>query len=166
MTNQRPDEVWSFQTQRSQKWVAKFNSSNWLNLFVNKLTTCTSLLWFSCSFFCLFFVFWRGIYYMVSVCLFVCLTGRSVRRHTWVLMGSNSNKMLKPLKSLYKYAGQLVYGSELKRERNRFDRYEMKEKKTMDTPNKSSWTILISAFGTRERRFFIQSQMPLRFCIN
>ena len=27
-------------------------------------------------------------------------------------------------------------------------RYEMKEKKTMATLNKSSWTILISAFGT------------------
>ena len=38
----------------------------------------------------------------------------------------------------------------------------MKEKKTMVTPNKSSWTILISAFGTKERRFFIQSQLPLR----
>ena len=41
-------------------------------------------------------------------------------------------------------------------------RYRMKEKKTMATPNKSSWTILISAFGTRERRFFIQSELPLR----
>ena len=38
----------------------------------------------------------------------------------------------------------------------------MKEKKTMATPNKSSWTILISAFRTRERRFVIQSQLPLR----
>ena len=38
----------------------------------------------------------------------------------------------------------------------------MKEKKTTATPNKSSWTILLSAFGTRERRYFIQSQLPLR----
>ena len=30
-------------------------------------------------------------------------------------------------------------------------------------PNKSRWTILLSAFGTRERRFFIQSQLPLRW---
>ena len=29
----------------------------------------------------------------------------------------------------------------------------MKEKKTMATPNKSSWTILISAFGTRKEKF-------------
>ena len=27
---------------------------------------------------------------------FTGLTGRSVRRHTWVLMGPGSNKMLKP----------------------------------------------------------------------
>ena len=40
--------------------------------------------------------------------------------------------------------------------------YEMKEKKTMATSIKSSWTILISALRTRERRFFIQSQLPLR----
>ena len=35
----------------------------------------------------------------------------------------------------------------------------------MTTPNKSSWTILMSAFGTRERRFLIQSQLPLRLDI-
>ena len=28
--------------------------------------------------------------------LYVCLTGCSVRRHTWVLMGPDANKMLKP----------------------------------------------------------------------
>ena len=28
--------------------------------------------------------------------LFVCLTGLSVRRHTWVLMGPDSNKMFEP----------------------------------------------------------------------
>ena len=32
----------------------------------------------------------------------------------------------------------------------------------MVTPNKISWTILISACGTRERSFFIQSQLPWR----
>ena len=37
----------------------------------------------------------------------------------------------------------------------------MKEKETIATSNKSSWTILTSAFGTRDR-FFIQSQLPLR----
>ncbi len=30
------------------------------------------------------------------VCLFVCLHAHSVQRHTWVLMGPDSNKMLKP----------------------------------------------------------------------
>ena len=41
----------------------------------------------------------------------VCLTGPSMQRHTWVLMGPDSNKMLKPgRKSLYKHAGQLVCG--------------------------------------------------------
>ena len=35
-------------------------------------------------------------YHGFVVCLFVCLTGRSMRRHTWVLMGPDSNKMLKP----------------------------------------------------------------------
>ena len=38
----------------------------------------------------------------------------------------------------------------------------MKEKKTTATPNKPSWTILLSAFGTSKRRFFIQSQLPWR----
>ena len=33
---------------------------------------------------------------------------------------------------------------------------EMKEKKTTATPNKSSWTILLSTFGSREGVFFIQ----------
>ena len=48
-----------------------------------------------------------------------CLTGHSVWRHTWVLMGPDLNKMLKPgQKSLYKHAGQLVYGN-VKRERER-----------------------------------------------
>ncbi len=33
-----------------------------------------------------------------------CLHARSVQRHTWVLMGPDSNKMLQPgFKSLYKY---------------------------------------------------------------
>ena len=32
----------------------------------------------------------------IFVCLFVCLTSRSVRRHTWLLMGPGSNKMFKP----------------------------------------------------------------------
>ncbi len=37
---------------------------------------------------------------------------RSVWRHTWVLMGPVSNKMLKAgFKSLYKYAGLVVYGN-------------------------------------------------------
>ena len=54
----------------------------------------------------------------------------------------------------------MVYGN-VKREKQIWG-YEMKEKKTMATSNKSSWTILISAFRTRERRFFIQSQLPLR----
>ncbi len=42
--------------------------------------------------------------------LFVCLHARSVRRHTWVVMGPDLNKMLKPgFKSLYKYACLVVY---------------------------------------------------------
>ena len=40
----------------------------------------------------------------------------------------------------------------------------MKEKKTTATPNKSSWAILLSAFGTREGRFFIQCQLHLLLC--
>ncbi len=31
-----------------------------------------------------------------NVCLFVCLHAHSMRRHTWVLMGQDSNKTLKP----------------------------------------------------------------------
>ncbi len=43
-------------------------------------------------------------------CLFVCLHTRSVRRHTWVLMGADSKKTLKPgFKSLY--AGLVIYGN-------------------------------------------------------
>ncbi len=35
-----------------------------------------------------------------------------MRRHTWALMGPDSNKMLKPgFKSLYKYAGLVIYGN-------------------------------------------------------
>ena len=34
VTNQKPDEVWSFQTQRSQSELQKLISSIWLNLFV------------------------------------------------------------------------------------------------------------------------------------
>ena len=48
------------------------------------------------------------------------------------------------LKSLYKHAGELVYGK-VKRERETDWRYEMKEKKDHGH-NKSSWTILISVF--------------------
>ena len=33
------------------------------------------------------------------------------------------------------------------------------------TPNKSNWTILISAYGIRERSFFIQSQLPWRLIL-
>ena len=66
--------------------------------------------------------------------------------------------MLKPgYKNLNKHAGRVVY--EIKEnETDLKSRYE--GKKTTNTPNKSRWTILLSAFGTRERRFFIQSQMP------
>ena len=63
----------------------------------------------------------------VLVCLFVCLTGRSLRRHTWVLMGPDLNKMLKPgYKSLYKNAGQAVYENK-EREKHRESRNEGKE---------------------------------------
>ncbi len=42
--------------------------------------------------------------------IFVCLPARSVRKHAWVQMGPDSNKMLKPgFKSLYKYTGLVVY---------------------------------------------------------
>ena len=44
-------------------------------------------------------------------------------------------------------------------------RYEMKEQKTIATPHLSSWTILMTAFWTRERRFFIQSQLSLRHVV-
>ena len=96
------------------------------------------------------------------VCLFVYLFNRSLRVETH--LGPDGTRLKQNaqarLKSLYKHAGQLVYRN-VKREKQIW-RYEMKGKKTMATPNKSSWTILISAFGTRERRFFIQSQLPLR----
>ena len=90
------------------------------------------------------------------LCLFVCSTGRAVSKHTWVLMGPDSNKMLKPG---CKHASQV--GSEKKREREREREREtnlksrsfMRLGKTMVTPNKSSLTVLLSAFGTRERRF-------------
>ena len=72
--------------------------------------------------------------------------------------GTRLNKMLEPgFESLYKHAGQVVYRNKEKQIR----RQEMKEKKTMATSNKSSLTILLSAFGTRERRFLIQSQIGL-----
>ena len=44
--------------------------------------------------------------------LFVCLHTRSVWRHTWVLMGPDSNKLLKSgFTSLYKYADLVFYGN-------------------------------------------------------
>ena len=42
----------------------------------------------------------------------------------------------------------------------------MKETKTTDMPKKSSQTTLLSAFGTRERVFLVQSQLPLRQAVN
>ena len=97
------------------------------------------------------------------VCLFVCLTGRSVRRHTWVLMGPDSNKMLQArLKRLYKHAGQLVYGNV--REREQIWRQEMKEKKTTATPNKSSWTILMSLHNMILRLTYVHQLETLYLC--
>ena len=50
-----------------------------------------------------------------------------MRRHTWVLMGPDSNKMLKPgYKSLYKHAGRVVYENK-EREKHLKSRYEGKE---------------------------------------
>ena len=75
------------------------------------------------------------------MCLFICLTSRSVRRQTWVLTPDGTRleqNAQARLKSLYKHAGQLVYGY-VKREKQTW-RYEMKEKKTMATPNKSFQT--------------------------
>ena len=97
------------------------------------------------------------------VCLFVCLTGLSVQRHAWVLLGPDLNKMLKPgYKSLYKHADWM--SMKLKRKKQIWNQ-EIQEKKTTATPNKSSWTILLLAFWTRERRFFIQSQLPWRLYV-
>ena len=81
------------------------------------------------------------------VCLFVCLFNRLLRAETH--LGADGtrlkqNAQARP-KSLYKHAGQLVY------ENIKIWRYEMKEKRTTATPNKSSWTILLSAFCDKRK---------------
>ena len=174
-------EVLEFKVPRFSKWLWILNSSKWifvvdiptqilLTIFFYLLITLQGVNWRIC--WKLGFhqrwdhpPLWNLCWFIPKtkwtigrqVCvLFVCLSGRYVREthldpdRTRLKQNSRAR-----LKSLYKHAGQLVYGN-VKRE-NQIWRYkEMKEKKTTATPNKSSWTILMSAFGTRERSFLIQ----------
>ena len=64
------------------------------------------------------------------------------------------------LKSLCKHAGQLVYEN-VKKLRNRFEDMRWRKRRPRPLRTNQVGTSLLSAFGTRERRFFIQSQMPL-----
>ena len=100
-----------------------------------------------------FYLFWLNFFFFWK--MFVCLFDRSCRAEAHLgpdetRLEQNAQTRLK--KGLCKHAGQLFYEN-VKREKQIW-RYEIKEKKTMATPNKSSWTILMSAFGTRERIFF------------
>ena len=81
-----------------------------------------------CSVFVLFF------FYLFSLQeAFVCLTGCSVRWHTWVLMGPDSNKKLKPdYKSMYKHAGWVVF--ENKESRNRFEVKKWRKRRPLPLP--------------------------------
>ena len=89
--------------------------------------------------------------------LFVRLTWL-VWRYTWVLMGpvwpdwNKYSSQVKKLPSGLWKCKEIETDLRIK---------AIKEKKIAATPNKSRWTILLQAFGTRERRFLIQSQVPL-----
>ena len=89
------------------------------------------------------------------------VTGHSVWRHTWVLMGPDSNEMLKPgYKSpiyIWKHAGCVVYENK-ERERDLKSRGEGKE----DHCHSQQIKFYCQPFGTWESRFFIQSQFLLR----
>ena len=55
--------------------------------------------------------------YILSIfCRDVCLTGCSVRRNIWVLMGPDLNKCSSQAKKAIKLAGQVVHGN-IKREK-------------------------------------------------
>ena len=106
---------------------------------------------------------------MLAYCLFVCaclllgcLFNRSLRAETQ--LGPNGTrreqKAQARLKGLCrpnmpkhpdKHAGQLVIW---KYKEKPIWKYEMKEKKTTATPNKSSWTILMSALSRELTGFF------------
>ena len=92
-----------------------------------------------------------------QVCLFVCLFNRLLRAEKH--LGPDGTRLKQNaqarLKSLYKHAGQLVYEN-VKKLRNRFE-LKIRDEGKEDHGH--------SHFGTRERRFFIQSQRPLRLVI-
>ena len=80
---------------------------------------------------------------------FVRLTSRSVRRHALVLMGPDLNKC--PSRAINAHLSTLSEWSlKIKRTKQNWSE-EVKEKETTATPNKSVWTILLSAFGPRDR---------------
>ncbi len=98
-------------------------------------------------------------YHIGFVCLFTC----SVRRHTWVLMGPDSYKMLKPgVKSLWGLLYMLALWSMEIIDRNRLKGKVKEEKDHVVTRNKSSWTILL---WVKRREKLIQSQLPLRLVV-
>ena len=89
-----------------------------------------------------------------------CLFNRLLRAETH--LGPDGTRLKQNaqarLKSLYKHAGRLVYEN-VEKLRNRYEDIRWRKRRPCTaSPNKSSWTILLSAFGTRERRFFTQSQ--------
>ena len=110
-----------------------------------------------CYWCCLFVCLFVGVF----VCLFVCLTDHSMERHTWVLIGPDLNKMLKPgYKNLHKHASP-EWSMKIKKEKLIWSQ-EMKEKEDHSHFQQIKLNILASAFGTRGLIFFIQSQLPQR----
>ena len=94
--------------------------------------------------------------------IYMYLFNRSLRAETH--LGPDGTRLKQNAQAKLKaYISMLAIGLWKSKEREtQIWKHEMKEKKTMATPNKSSWTLLISAFGTRERRFSTQSQLPQR----
>ena len=103
----------------------------------------------------LFLIFWaklNHIKFAVVHARLICLLNRLL--HSETHLGADRTRLEQNaqarLKSLYKHAGQMVYGN-AKREKQIW-RYEIKEKKTMATQKKSSRTILMSVFNLGQRK--------------
>ena len=97
-----------------------------------------------------------------NVCLFVCLHVCSVRRHTWVLMGPDTNEMLKPGFKLKAYISMLALLS-VEIDRNRL-KWKVKEKDHGHSQQMKLTNFTVSLWvKRREKR--IQFHLPLMlFC--